>query len=923
MPKWKQRVCVGLPASQPPRATPPAPEGEHAAPQHEVSPSTKPTKTSDLLEMVGPVTETKEDHLERHSGGRRSCPRCRFYLFGSKWTEKHGSFQGHGPAKHLCTAWVAERPIRYGGAWGLGCTLCAAQLVRVSTSDAPQGERRRRLGTAWARFEVRNVDLSSSHLYQHDPTDVHRLAVSSWMQPDAPVTLQLQASVEDDDILRGSVPQGEDWLRAWRAARTVQSWEASSNVLKTEHYIRPQHNRHMTSRALMQMVRVMREICRRQKREVLRRAVSISLAFDDRAGFKLVLFRAVHSALPSRGSAGPQGDVLPPAAPQGDAHEVTEGIAGCFQCLHGSTLEDFAEDYAERAGREVLGVLSRLCTPLGGALDEALYSHVLNSVRSILADGALQKTGVLLRPSLPNLLLVARDAAHCVRIAVQQPLVRSDHFEKQHAMLFTDRHALLKDIQFSHDMQARLEACQRVVLEHRGTQGGQLDKVMRHFGFAAHRFESWTDPRRRYACTLHAIILLLAEMAGDSRRPKEHRQRAEACLEAMTAQRLFEVGLACDYGEISMRFLREFDKGDFDPCQTAQLLDRFDKTLRTLFVEGWILTDISGCGSEIPAASQGELHPQTVTQIVFEQLSGLPTRIRYGTKTKTVWNDVSKEEARESMRQISSVVEDSLSRLHADFNGGDLFVALSSMHFPSWYRADPARLLSLRSKARTLCTSLGVPYEEEIWLCATAYMHRYYKQMLSAGADCRPFWLQALSAPRGDRSVLRLRPVIIFTCSVLGGTGSVERLLGRHSSFLHHHVSSGAPEDDMVEACLEIAVEGPQSEEQIFAKNSGPGASLLLTEFSRPCAVLWRVLYGARFSKYKERKNKGVKNTGWKKRGSMKAISTAQARATNILMGWAASDATSPAAPDRPTVLGVPRRRLMQGVVRTQLMGKT
>ena len=408
---------------------------------------------------------------------------------------------------------------------------------------------------------------------------------------------------------------------------------------------------------------------------------------------------------------------------------------------------------------------------------------------------------------------------------------------------------------------------------------------MRHFGFAAHRFESWTDPRRRYACRIHAIALLLAEMAGDNRRELQQRQRAETCLEYMTARNLFEIGIACDYGEVTMRFLREFDKTDFDPCQTSEVLERFEHTLQTLFVDGWILTELSSADADIPAAPQGELSPQTVTQIVFEQLKGMPTHIRYVTKTKTLWNDVSKDEVRESMRQISSVVEDALSRLRADFNGGDLFLSFSSMDFQSWRRADASRLIGLRSKARTLCTALAVPYEEEAWSGAMAHMCRQHKNApQDEGADRRPLWLAALSAPRGDSNVLKLTPSILFACSVMGGTGNVERLLGRHSAILHHHVTSGAPEDDMVEACLEVAVEGPQSESEVFAKNDAAGASLLLTEFSRPCAVLWRALYGTRFSAYKERTNKGLRNTGWRFRGSMKAISKAQARATNILL---------------------------------------
>ena len=142
-----------------------------------------------------------------------------------------------------------------------------------------------------------------------------------------------------------------------------------------------------------------------------------------------------------------------------------------------------------------------------------------------------------------------------IRIACKEPLVRTGRFEEQHARLFTARHALLKDIQFSDGLQARLEACQRVVVSHNGTQGGGVTHIMRHFSLAPHRYESWTGPRRIYACCIHAVALLLADMAGDSRRQVAERRRAEKALDAMTAKDLLEVGLAGDFGEICTRFV--------------------------------------------------------------------------------------------------------------------------------------------------------------------------------------------------------------------------------------------------------------------------------------------------------------------------------------------------------------------------------
>ena len=77
--------------------------------------------------------------------------------------------------------------------------------------------------------------------------------------------------------------------------------------------------------------------------------------------------------------------------------------------------------------------------------------------------------------------------------------------------------------------------------------------ILRHFSYAPHRYESWADPRRKYACTLNAIALTLADIAGDARQTSATRARAEQSLDAMTARDILEAGLAADFGEICMR----------------------------------------------------------------------------------------------------------------------------------------------------------------------------------------------------------------------------------------------------------------------------------------------------------------------------------------------------------------------------------
>ena len=166
-------------------------------------------------------------------------------------------------------------------------------------------------------------------------------------------------------------------------------------------------------------------------------------------------------------------------------------------------------------------------------------------------------------------------------------------------------------------------------------------------------------------------------------------------------------------------------------------------------------------------------------------------------------------------------MEDTLERLYADFGHGDVFMALSAMNFTSWAQASRSDRITLYRKARILCSTLGVQFEEGVWVSAMAWMYRRHRE-LGSDVDRRSLWLDALNeaerslypaASQGD--VLKLKPIVIFSVSLMGGTGSLERLLGAHVSFLRHHVTSGSPEDDMVEACLEIATEGPKTEDEV------------------------------------------------------------------------------------------------------------
>ena len=460
------------------------------------------------------------------------------------------------------------------------------------------------------------------------------------------------------------------------------------------------------------------------------------------------------------------------------------------------------------------------------------------------------------------------------------------------------------------------------------------------------------------------MALLLAEMAGDSRRTPAERRQAEEALAAMTPTNLLEVGLAADFGEVSMRFLREFDKADRDPARTAAELNSFAYTLEKLFVEGYVLVPASqtglaaapatgpaasrgsgeapsaggsdpaasrGSGESAAAPSAGSIGPspaaaapcaeaKTLTQIVCEQLENI-VEVRYGSKVHVLWNGGSKNYCEESMQQIGQVVVDCLRRLRVDFDDQDLYMALEAMDTRAWAGATGQKSLLLRSKARRLCEAVGLGFSWDTWRTAIRFVERERRRRADAHTvDNRVVWDAALTASEGqDPSPLDgFGPLVAFYVCVTDGTGNVERFLGTHASFLAHH--AGGPDTEMSEVCLEIAREGPKTEDEMFTRDIQKPNVLLLTDFSRRCAELWRCLHGRRFACYKQRRDKGKRNTGLRLRGSMKAVGIMQQQATRVLEKMAREDEEAVAAsqgeatPRRPTVVGVERKALMHRV---------
>ena len=337
--------------------------------------------------------------------------------------------------------------------------------------------------------------------------------------------------------------------------------------------------------------------------------------------------------------------------------------------------------------------------------------------------------------------------------------------------------------------------------------------------------------------------------------------------------------------------------------------------MRILFVQGYIMFDSCATTPALGAA-------KTITQIVYEQLQD-KVCIRYDNRTKYLYTSTSRTDIAPVLAEMKSVVEDALARLAADFHDQEVYMAFEALSLSAWgallaSTQSQARQDALLRKARRLWRVLGLVYDwpsdKFMTLVRCALQHRDRLQGNSAETpDNRITWATLCAATPENQWAL---PVIQLYVSHPDGSGDVERGLGRHAKFRDAHV--GAPDGtggSTPELCLEIRIDGPQDVTGLFTKSDS--GTLLLTEFSRELAKTWISKFGRRFScQQNARKDTGKTGTGWRLRGSMKAVSQRQRIATDALIAQAERDGDPEAARHRATIVGASHGSLMKLVAK-------
>jgi hypothetical protein len=172
--------------------------------------------------------------------------------------------------------------------------------------------------------------------------------------------------LDDSRVLKGRVPQCQDWIDAWAESTEQMAFHKQARVAAKKNTRKFNNLR----RIRRKQVRIMAETRRGDIRKQLGEAQFISLSMDERQYQKIVRFRCDAPAKPF----------------------VHKGILGVMS-LEKSAVGDFEEDHALIGVRKMDSFLNKPCTPLGPnrrplATDIALKEHIRKHTRVFAADGA-------------------------------------------------------------------------------------------------------------------------------------------------------------------------------------------------------------------------------------------------------------------------------------------------------------------------------------------------------------------------------------------------------------------------------------------------------------------------------------------------------------------------------------------------------
>ena len=311
------------------------------------------------------------------------------------------------------------------------------------------------------------------------------------------------------------------------------------------------------------------EAIKEHDQTAIKRAASVSLFRDERAGRLLIRYRAVATDMTV--VSGTLGQARDFGTGAGNITRATEEIMTRLCTLRHNPPTAGTEGVFKSKADQVLNPLlqhlrkSVICLAVDSASDELLSAEMMRS--SVLSPSQ--------RILTPNLRFVLRDKAHASRRVVSRPWAADPYIKDVANMFAHGRNSIARMVQNSH-------AISQIFQDYVASVRNKIvNSACANMRAAKHRFESHARPMGR-SC-LHLLSCIRTALHISSKSSKDVADRANEWLLWVDNEKCVMAAMLSDASDQALSLTRIMDSEDVDPATIHAEIRSFNLTITALF----------------------------------------------------------------------------------------------------------------------------------------------------------------------------------------------------------------------------------------------------------------------------------------------------------------------------------------------------